>query len=145
MADVDRPLKKDRVEDALNMAQKLQSLKLSPDLIICSHAKRTRQTAKYFCEGLGYSYKDVVFNENVYESSAARILNEIHKVAENIKTLIIIGHNPSLSDLANKLCTGADIDLPTTGVAWLCTSADTWDAISARNTSLVYFLSPKTI
>lgn len=145
MADVDRPLKKDRVEDAINMAKTLKQLKLQPDLILCSHAKRTRQTAKYFCEGLNYPFKQVAFNENIYESSAARILHEIHQVAYKIQTLVIIGHNPSLSDLVNKLCQGSAADLPTTGVAWLSTTAENWELISDKNTQQVYFLTPKTI
>jgi phosphohistidine phosphatase len=145
MADIDRPLKKDRTDDAINMATKLKQLKLKPDLIICSPAKRTRQTAKYFCEGLGYEYKNVVFNENIYESSAAAILNEIHKIADNVRTLLIIGHNPSLSDLTNKLTPDGGVDLPTTGVAWMESSAEVWDLISAKNCKLLYQLSPKTI
>ena len=49
LPDFDRPLKKDRTDDAKNMAKQLKKLKVKPNLILCSPAKRTKQTAEYFC------------------------------------------------------------------------------------------------
>src|ERR1700684_3001701 len=98
MPDFDRPLKKDRVDDAKNMAAKLKGLKLEPDLIICSAAKRTRQTVAYFCDKLRYDPEKIQFEKRIYESSAEEILQVVRETDEKVKTLSVVGHNPSITD-----------------------------------------------
>ena len=143
--DFDRPIRKDRAEDAKNMAAKLKSLELEPDLIICSPAKRTSQTGAYFCDKLKYATGKVQFDKRIYESGADDILQVVHEVKPGVKTLVVIGHNPSLTHFINLFIEEKIEELPTTGVVWVEFKADTWEIYRNTAGKLKYFLSPKTI
>ena len=145
LPDFDRPIKKDRVDDAIQMSSRLKSMDAEPDLIICSPAKRTRQTAEYFCDKLKYSKKDIWFDKRIYESTAEDVLQVIRETEANIKTLVVIGHNPSLTHLANMFA-GNNIDeIPTTGVVWLEFNTTSWDIYKLTPGKLKAYLTPKTI
>jgi len=143
--DFERPLKKDRIDDAKKMASKLKSLELEPDLIICSPAKRTRQTAAYFCDKLKYDEKKIQFDKRIYEASAEDILEVMRETDAEVETLVIIGHNPSLTHFANLFIMEKIDEIPTTGMVWLTFKHDDWSIYAATPHKLKYFLTPKTI
>jgi phosphohistidine phosphatase len=143
--DFDRPIKKDRADDAKEMATELKKMGLEPDLIICSPAKRTRQTAEYFYDKLKYNEKDVQFDKRIYESTAEDVLWVIRETDAKVKTLVVIGHNPSLTHLANMFAANSIDELPTTGVVWLEFSTKDWEIYKLTPCKLVAFLTPKTI
>ena len=145
MRDFDRPIKKDRKEDAINMATHLKQLKLQPDLIICSPAQRTKQTVEYFCDKLKYDYNKIVFDIRLYESSAEDYLQVIRETESKIETLIVIGHNPSITNFANLFLANKINEVPTTGVVWLEIESNDWEIYKTTSCKLRYFLSPKTI
>jgi len=143
--DFDRPLKKDRIEDARKMAAKLKSLKLEPDLIICSPAKRTRQTVEYFCDKLKYDPDKIQLEKRIYESNAEAILQVVRETDASVKTLVLVGHNPSITDFANLFVTEKIDEVPTTGVVWLQFENPDWEIYRPTPCKLKYFLTPKTI
>ena len=143
--DMERPIRKDRIVDAKEMAEKLKSLEIEPDLIICSPAKRTRQTAHYFCEILKYKESKIQFERRIYESSAEDILQVVHETNADIKTLLLIGHNPSLTYFVNRLVQDKIDDLPTTGVVWLKLKCEDWEISGETPCTLQGFYTPKTI
>jgi phosphohistidine phosphatase len=145
LPDFDRPIKKDRIEDAKNMAAQLKSLDVEPDLIICSPAKRTRQTAEYFCDKLKYDEKDIQFDKRIYESTPEDILQVIRETDSKVKTLVVIGHNPSLTYLANMFAENSIEEIPTTGVVWLEFNTSDWELYKLTPSKLRAFLTPKTI
>jgi phosphohistidine phosphatase len=145
LPDFDRPIKKDRIDDAKNMAAKLKSLGIKPDLIICSPAKRTRQTAEYFCDKLKYDSSHIQFDKRIYESSAEEILQVTNEIEAKNKTVLLIGHNPSLTHFVNLFIENKIDDLPTTCVAWLEFESDNWEVYPQTPCTLKAFLTPKTI
>lgn len=145
LPDFDRPIKKDRADDAKEMASKLKDLDIEPDLIICSPAKRTRQTAEYFCDKLKYDYDKIQFDKRIYESTAEDVLQVIRETDANIKTLVVIGHNPSLTHLANMFVANSIDEIPTTGVVWLEFAVKSWEIYKLTPCTLKAFLTPKTI
>jgi phosphohistidine phosphatase len=145
LSDFDRPLKKERTDDAKRMATKLKELKLLPDLILCSPAMRTRQTAEFFCKKLGYAYKKVVFDKRIYETTERELLEVIRETEAAVKTLIVIGHNPSIPDFACSFNKTPLPDVPTTGVVWLEFENNDWEIYKTTPCRLLHFLTPKTI
>ena len=143
--DFDRPIKKDRAEDAKKMATYLRLLKLQPDLIICSPAKRTRQTAEYFCDKLKYDFEKIQFDKRIYESSEQDILQVVQETDADVKTLVLIGHNPSITHFANLFIEEKIDEMPTTGVAWIEFESPDWEIDRTSRGKLKYFLTPKTI
>ncbi|HWB64630.1 MAG TPA: histidine phosphatase family protein [Chitinophagales bacterium] len=145
LPDFDRPLKKDRVGDAIAMAARLKDLKIKPDLIICSPAKRTRQTATYFCDKWKYDEKKVAFDKRIYELGAEDIMQVVRETDEAVKTLVVIGHNPSITHFANEFLEEKIDEIPTTGVVWIEFKSPDWQIYRATPAKLLAFLTPKTI
>lgn len=145
MRDFDRPLKKDRTDDALNMAQYLKEQGLEPDLIICSPAVRTQQTAELFCEKLGYDFDQTVFDMRLYESSANEYRQVISETDSKIKTLVVIGHNPSITDFFNQFMEPNLDELPTTGVIWVEFDSDNWEIKNTTSGRLKKLMWPKIL
>ena len=145
LPDFDRPIKKDRIDDAKNMASHLKTLGIEPDLIICSPAKRTRQTAEYFYDKLKYNANKVDFDKRIYESTVEEVLQVVREVEAEVKTLVIIGHNPSLTHFANMFAENTIDEVPTTGVVWLEFTVKDWEIYKLTPCRLKAFLTPKTI
>ena len=145
VSDFDRPLKKDREDDAKNMARKLKELQLQPDLIICSPALRIKQTAECFCDILKYDYSRIQLEKSIYESTEEEILAVIRATDANVKALVIIAHNPSLTYFVNNFLSQKIDELPTTGVVWFEFENPDWDIYGTTPYKLRYYLTPKTI
>lgn len=145
LPDFDRPLKRDRMQDATNMGKALYKLGLRPDLIISSPALRTKQTSELFCDKLHYDFDKVFFDKRIYESSAEEILQVVRETDAEVKTLIIVGHNPSLTHFTNLFSPHAINEIPTTGVVWLqFTNAD-WEIYRTTPCQLLHFFTPKAM
>lgn len=145
MADFDRPLKKDRIDDAKNMGRYLRELGLKPDLVLCSPALRTRQTAELICDKLKYDFDEVSFDKRIYESTAEEVMQVVREVAAEVNTLVVIGHNPSLTHFAAQYTDKLMFEMPTTGVAWLEFENSDWEIYKTTKASLKYLLDPETI
>jgi len=85
-------------------------------IVISSSANRALQTAQIFSEELDYPVDTIIQTKAIYEAHYSTILEVINQVPANIDTLVIFGHNPGLSDLANYVC-NTYINLNTSAVA----------------------------
>ena len=127
-SDFERPLNDRGKEEAIEMGEKLKVLNVMPDLIICSKAKRTRQTAKRIANILGYSLEKIVFEEKLYHCVPAVFEELIFEIDEPVKTVFIIGNNPGITEFTNNLSAGFDIDnMPTCGIAGVEFEAEEWN------------------
>lgn len=94
-------------EEAMGAGEVLADANLIPDHVFCSTATRTRETfaelQKSFPEPL-----EVTYSQKIYNASENDLINQITSVPENIKTLMLIGHNPGLYQLALALSKGGD-------------------------------------
>jgi phosphohistidine phosphatase len=145
MRDFDRPLKKDRISDADVVFKELNRLKLSPDKILCSPAVRTKQTAEIFCTQTGYNFNSIEFDMRLYESSAEEYLEVIHEQEKVVNTLVVFGHNPSVTILAGLFVQNAIYNLPTTGVVWLSFESEDWKISRNTPSLLKHFITPKAL
>lgn len=145
LSDFERPLMKERIGDAEKMAKTLRDLGLKADHIICSAALRTRETGEYFYDKLGYDVSNVQFEQRIYECAPEDLYEVIHEIEPNVETLVIFGHNPSLTYFVNYYSGKNIIEMPTTGVAWLEFDTDDWNIDRYIPGTLRYFLRPKEL
>ena len=116
--------KRELIQKGIDRAKRIaftctQVINISAETIVLSStANRALQTATLFCETLGFPTDSILKTRALYEANYQDILKEINKVATNIDTVLLFGHNPGLSDLTNYLC-NTDIDLNTSAVAML--------------------------
>jgi phosphohistidine phosphatase len=102
MADPERPLAKRGRRAAERMGEHLRTADLVPDLVLCSSALRTRQTL----ERLALGAVETRLDDRLYAASDGEILARIRDVSD-AATLLVIGHNPGMQDLAIELA-GSD-------------------------------------
>lgn len=103
VADFDRPLNKRGLKNAKKMGAWLKKKKLVPDVIVSSPARRTRQTIGLVCEQLGKDVQDIVWDDHLYETGLAELLQVIKEHGKNARRMLVMGHNPGLDYLVNHL------------------------------------------
>ncbi len=116
LADFDRPLNGRGKRDGPVMAERLGSMRLIPDMMISSPAKRAKKTAKYIAKGVGYNKKEIEYNESLYLGSLTFHINLLESLTYKYNSLFIVGHNHTITELGEFL-TGQYLgNVPTSGV-----------------------------
>jgi phosphohistidine phosphatase len=111
------------------------------DAALCSPAKRTRETLRHVLQNLPI---EIDTAESFYRASAGTWLNSIAATDESVRSLLVIGHNPSISELAGLLANG---DSPVPGTLSPATlvvfSYDgEWSEIGPRACRLISTFNP---
>ena len=123
LSDHDRPLAERGIIDVPQMARRLQERGLVPDLIVSSTALRAADTARLTAAVFGYPESAIVLEKSLYHASPEQLLDVICGQSEAVQTLVLVGHNPGLTELIQEL--GCRLDnLPTAG-QYGCTLSDT--------------------
>lgn len=147
LADRDRPLNPRGHRDAAAMRRAMREYGLVPDLVLVSPARRTMQTLEAL-----EPWDDTPLTEpleQLYLAGATQILSTLWNVAETVRSVLLIGHNPGLHAAAVRLAAGsagaaaqrlAD-GLPTAALAEFTVSGR-WSDLSAGNARLIRFVSP---
>jgi phosphohistidine phosphatase len=99
--DFDRPLAPRGRDDASLIGRALARENLIPDCALVSPARRTAET--WVCARDAFPRIRAELNRNLYDASADEIRATIEQVADRCDTLIVIGHNPGLHELAIEL------------------------------------------
>ncbi len=89
-----------------------------PDVAILSTARRVQETAAYFVEAFHLQSEQVVNTREVYEARVQDVLDQVGWIATpEMRTVMVIGHNPTLTLAVNQLAMPSLENLPTCGVA----------------------------
>jgi phosphohistidine phosphatase len=126
ISDVDRPLSKRGISDAGVMAGRLKAKGDVPSLLITSPACRALQTATIFARTMKVPCEKLIIEERIYPGSIHEILNVIENSGDNNTSIMIFGHNPSFTGLANQFLKHPIENLPTAGVVILNFNGDSW-------------------
>jgi phosphohistidine phosphatase len=102
LRDFDRPLNKRGKLAAPIMGKEIKKRNLNPDLIISSPALRARMTAEAVAKNTNYN-KNIVLDESFYFGYTNEIIQKVKKIDESYEKVIIFGHNPTWSAIAEKL------------------------------------------
>lgn len=144
IADRDRVLSERGERDAPYMGARLKARKARPSLIVTSPAARALSTARILAEQLGYPLEFLQTERDLYLANVRSLLNVLASQDDRCANLMLIGHNPGLTELANELLGRPWLDnLPTCGVVALDFDTHAWDGLSSESASLAYFDYPK--
>ena len=127
--DHDRPLNKRGKKAAPRMGKLLANEGLVPDLIVTSTAKRAKRTAQLAAEAAGYD-GEIVLDRTLYLAPAQRYVQVAAKVDDQIKRLMLVGHNPGIEMCIDLLCDEEEA-MPTAALAVISISVDHWSQISS--------------
>ena len=128
--DWDRVLNRRGQQDAPEMARRLRSRKFKPDLILTSPAVRALTTASIMARELKIPAEHIAPDERLYLAEPKQLLEVIRELGGSVDHLMVFGHNPGITECANKLSRGEKIDnLPTCGVFTACFDVADWSLL----------------
>ena len=114
-----------------------------PDLIVSSPAVRALETARIIARKLSYSRKEIIVLDHLYGAGIVELLDVIRNADDSVATLMLFGHNPGLTELANHLGPRPIPSLPTCSVLHLGFDTDTWSTVGYARGDEVLFDFPK--
>jgi phosphohistidine phosphatase len=128
--DHERPLTERGKKAAKRMGQLLHDEHLVPDLILSSTAVRARKTASKVAKKTGYAGA-IELHRRVYMADPATLLAVVQELVPNRDRVLVIGHNPGMSDFLSEL-TKSMQDMPTATVAQIELPVKNWCEIDWR-------------
>jgi phosphohistidine phosphatase len=147
--DVDRPLsgRGRRAADAL--ARQVADADERPQIVVCSPAERARQTLMPIAEVLGSS-AEIRIDPIVYDAGPVALLGLLRSMPPDAGVVMVIGHNPTIHDLALRLAVPDESDeltrlrarFPTGAMATLVTPAP-WARLAAASARIKRFWTPR--
>ena len=151
LADENRPLTERGHSDTAKIAEFAASRELVPDLALVSPAIRTRETWDLFAPRLP-AQPMLRIEPRLYAASAERILSLVRETPADVRTLLLVGHNPGLEDLARTLTGSGDTNalmrfggaMPTASLAVIDLGGG-WTNLQPRTSRLEFFVTPKSL
>jgi phosphohistidine phosphatase len=130
VSDHDRPLSQRGLRDAPVMGRRILARGSRPSLIISSTALRARHTAQIIARELGYPGEFLQREPELYLATPEQIMAVLARQSDSFRNIIVCGHNPGLTELANRL-SGTEIDnIPTCGMVVIDLDLDSWAGIA---------------
>lgn len=147
--DRERALTRKGFADTEHLGGVLVRRRLVPGATIASAARRAAESARSVVDGIGHDVT-ITEREDLYLAAARTILDAVHGAPDGVGTLLMVGHNPGLQDLAGQLSGDGNQDalaslgmpLPPGGVIVIEFSAARWAEVAAGDGTLKAILTP---
>ena len=146
LEDHERPLALRGQRACAVIADHLRKNAIKPELVLCSSARRTRETL----EGVAPTGEHVI-EPQLYSASAEDVLGRLRQLPEDISSVMVIGHNPTLQMLVLRLARrdgtarpAVERKFPTGALATLTFDCG-WHELAAGSAYLAEFLTPKEL
>jgi phosphohistidine phosphatase len=150
--DHDRPLTRRGEEDSKRIGRYLEDEQLLPDLVVASDSRRTRQTLDLALQA-AHQHPQTRLDRTVYLAEAPTLLELIRRTPGDVRSLMMIGHNPGMADLAALLTGFGDryafarmnTKFPTSGLAVLDFAVERWPDVKEHGGRLDRFVTPASL
>ena len=143
LADFERPLNGRGRRAAPLVAEFMRGKGIRPGLVVSSPAVRARQTAELVAGAAGVG-APIRFDERIYEAHPLDLLKVVREVDESVTELMLVGHNPGLEELTERL-TGERERLPTAALVRIELQADGWPQVEEGCGRLEWVVRPREL
>ena len=150
LADIDRPLAPRGERAARKLAKYIRRKRIRPALVLCSPALRTRETLEAVEASLGKRCVVEVVPQ-LYAASDRELLELLQALPEPVSSVMLVGHNPGLQNLALVLASGGahlpqlEEKFPTGALATLVVLSPSWSALGPGEAKLVDYVVPRQL
>jgi phosphohistidine phosphatase len=147
--DFDRPLAPRGADACARIAARMRSDGIEPGVVICSPARRAQETLAGLGDAIGAAA--VELERDVYEATESDLLSVLRRVDPEVRSVMLIGHNPSIQRLALLLCAEGELldalraKFPTAALATLAVSSSEWRDLRMGDATLEAFVKPKEL
>jgi phosphohistidine phosphatase len=150
LPDRDRPLAGRGLTDAPLMGQAMAERGIDPDLVLCSSARRTRDTLDLVLPELRVE-PQVTYEDALYHASPETMLEMLRAVRPGMNRVLLVGHNPEIHAFALDLIGSGPKHLreqlmtkyPTAGLTVINFAAGLWESVTVNSGTLKLFLVPR--
>lgn len=144
LSDDQRPLSKRGLRDLPLMASYLSGEDFIPDHIICSNARRAKDTAERVLMHW-FIARPLTLDPGLYTFDGQKLLAKIQSLYDDYNKVMIIGHNPALEEVVCRLCDSAfpGEKFSTAGLVLMTSKCDKWSHLERGSCRLEYFQKPK--
>lgn len=125
------------------MGKRISAQDIRPSLIVSSPAVRAWTTAKIVADSINYPKEFLQRDDRLYAASVDTIIDVIADQDPGFNNIMIVGHNPGLTQFANYLLPDITPNLPTCGVVSVLIDSDDWNLRGRPNATLTLFDYPK--
>ena len=147
--DFDRVLAKRGRKAAARMGRFLADNAIAPDTILCSAARRTRETLDLIAPALNAT-PNVLVERQLYLAGSRHILSRLRRLPDEAESVMVIGHNPDLQELALRLArrgprakiAALAAKFPTAALAGFRVEAERWADLAPERCALIRFVVP---
>lgn len=140
--DIDRNLTLRGQDEVAQVAHAMKERFVHADILMCSTAQRSRVTSLLLAQSLGFPTDKIKIESDIYRSDVNTLLDLIALQDNNLNSMVITGHNPTLTELAALLAMDFNEMLPTAGCVGLNFRAKTWEELVPSSAKLTFFISP---
>jgi phosphohistidine phosphatase len=128
--DWDRALNRRGQQDAPEMSRRLRERGFKPDLILSSPAVRALSTASIMARELKVPAERIAQDERLYLAQAQAIFDVVRELGGDAQHVMVFAHNPGITECANRLSAGENIDnMPTCAVFSACFAVENWSML----------------
>ncbi|MET4105595.1 histidine phosphatase family protein [Hymenobacter sp. UYP22] len=143
LSDKQRPLNDRGRDDAPVMGEALAKRSIRLDLLVSSPAVRAMSTAALVAHELEYPADKIEVIEAIYEATVPDLLTVVRELPDEAESVLLVGHNNTLTEFANLLSPSSIPDMPTAAIVCLKFSTDQWARVDRANAEYYFFDKPK--
>ena len=152
LADIERPLATRGMNDAPLMGKAMAERGIDPELVLCSSARRTRDTLDLVLPELKVEPK-VVYDAALYHATPEAMLQMLRAIQPGTNRVMLVGHNPEIHAFALDLVGSGPkhfrdllmTKYPTAGLAVINFAAGLWKSVDVNSGTLNLFLVPRDL
>ncbi|MDP4282605.1 MAG: phosphohistidine phosphatase SixA [Bacteroidota bacterium] len=145
LSDQERPLTEKGIRKTDRIAEYLAGRNNKLDLIYCSPATRAKETAKIIANKVGTPENKICFERKIYDAYYDRILDLIYAAPNDADSLMILGHNPTITQVANLFLNPGIELMPTSAVVCISFDCDKWENIPSATPVQEFVVFPKML
>jgi phosphohistidine phosphatase len=145
LPDRERPLNERGMGDAPVMGKRMKKRGIEVQLIISSPSVRTMKTARPIADRIGYPRKEIEVDHRLYHATPHEMLDIIRGLPDELKRIMLVGHNTGLTELVNSLITDEIENVPTCGYVELKYDIKKWTKVGKQEPVSVFFDYPKRV
>jgi phosphohistidine phosphatase len=143
LPDFERPLNGRGKHAAEDIGRYLKTNSVVPELVLSSPAVRARDTLEIVSKTAKWT-TEVRYDQRIYEASAMRLVEVLSQVENDLKIVMMVGHNPGMEELL-MLLTGAMERFSTATVAKIALKTTKWTTAADKRATLEWLVRPKEL
>jgi len=143
LTDKERPLNNRGREDAPMMGQALAKRNIHLDLLVSSPAVRALSTAALVAHEINYPPNRIEVIERIYRAEVLDMLDIVRGLPEPTESVLLVGHNNTITDFANLLSPSQLNEMPTAAIVCLKFSCGQWSEVDRANAEFYFYDYPK--